>query len=336
MKSMSRLVLERECFVFCDETQRINILDLTDNFANKSRIPLRSKELGELSIAGLLLIMQEYNKRMNGGEEGKLPIDLMNVLVTQQLIRTSAPINVVEMGAINGLDSYYLSTIMGMINEESQLCSVCHVIGNESGNRWLDYICMVEHPPILSMLVSDYDRTRLERGGFELAIINGGVDYEKPLEMVKEIKQLLKKEGAMICHVLNDSQLESAVWEEFKKEDSTVYSLSENEKIIVAIQKEEQRDNPNAQLRKKALEILDAIECALNGDGENEKLRPLIKQIDYCAKQATTMWDTKCKDGLVCLKEAVMNYMLNKQERHFIYYRDELVRCMTKIEMDLK
>lgn len=330
------MVIEKDCFTFCDNTQRIEILDLTDNFANKSRIPLRSKELEELSIAGLLLIMQEYNKRMSGGTEGDLAIDLMNVLVTQQLIRTAAPINVVEIGAIDGLNSYYLATIMGMISEDSRLCSVCHVIGNESGNHWLDYICMVEHPPVLSMLVSDYDRTQLESCGFELAVVNGGIEYEKPVEMIKEIKRVLKKEGILICHVVNNPQLESAVWEQFTKEESVVYSLNVDEKIIVTIQKEERQDNPNAQLRKKALEILSAIECVLNGEAGNGKLRPLIKEIDHCTKQATTMWDIKCKDGLICLKEAVMNYMLNEQEQYSMYYRDELVRCMMKMEIDLK
>ncbi len=333
---MGELVLEKECFVFCEGDKRRIVFDLTDNLANKSRVPLRSKGIDELSIAGLLLILQECNKQIGGYADGDMASALMDILVTKELIRSAAPIYVTEIGAIAGLNSYHLATLMGMINEESRLCSVCHVIGNESDNHWLDYICMVEKPPVLSMLVSDYHETGLERRAFDLVVVDGGINYEKPDEMISEIKRLLKKEGVLICHVVDHTDLRHAVLHQFMQEECEEYRLNEYESIIVAIQRTMDNHDEKEVLKKEISAMLHSLQESMDGMPEQGVLRENIKNIERCIEGAMALKNVIYKDGLICLKEALLDYMLNLQDKYALHYRDKLIRCMSYLENELK
>lgn len=333
---MGELVLEKECFVFCESGKSRTVFDLTDNLANKSRVPLRSKGVDGLSIAALLLVLQESNKRIGGYADKDTASDLMNVLVAKELIRSAAPIHVIEMGALAGFNSYQLATLMGMINEESRLCSVCHVIGNESDNHWLDYICMVEKPPMLSLLVSDYHETGLESRAFDLVVVDGGTDYEKPDDMISEIKRLLKKEGVLICHVVDQTDLRRAVLHQFAPEEYEEYRLNEHESIIVAIQRTINNRDEKEVLKKEISAVLHSLQGSMDGMPRQEVLRESVRAIDGCTESAMALKNARCKDGLICLKEALMDYMLNLQDEYALHYRDKLVRCMAYLENELK
>lgn len=228
---MNQLRMEDNKFIYCTQDKKKELLNCSNYLSNKSRIPMHSRS--GLSILNLLQLLLKAHPKMSDGtveQEQKWEYLLMDVLLVKELISTAKPVKVLEFGCMNGVLSYHLSTILGMFHEESELCCVCDELGNDSGNRWLDRIAMVENPPGLSMLAADYDRTNLAAGHFDLVFINGSVLYNEPYQVIKEAERVVKQNGVILCYCADQPLLEDCFRLVFEEREE--YSLSMEHCVI--------------------------------------------------------------------------------------------------------
>lgn len=189
-------------FLLIDDDRQETLLDMNDLMLNKSRYPMQVLPDGKTGIPKLISKLKQMHGEIIPNKD-VFPSYLIDIITTSYLIRTSAPLNVLEIGATSGILSYHLAVLMGKLNRESLLCCVSNVVGNGSENYWLDRISMVTEPPNLSMLVSDYEATQLETENFDIVVLNGTDRFDKPYETVREAQRLVKKNGSVICHIKN-------------------------------------------------------------------------------------------------------------------------------------
>lgn len=321
---MKTVTCEDGNFVFIDDNRRKVLLDISHFMLNRSRYPMQYLSDEGDDIPGLILQLKERHLEINAdGADEVFPYFLLDIIVTSHLIRTSVPLKVLEIGAVNGTLSYHLATLMGKLNPESLLCCVSSEIGNSSGNHWLDRVSMVEEPPNLSLLVSDYEATQLETNHFDIVVLNGAVPIDKPCETIREAQRLVKKNGVLLCHVKDAPFLESCFKLVFPERQE--YEISPQEMILAA-------ENPEVSWGQEEMPVLeDEVSGLLHELRQTVKpgcrpveIRPLIRRIDECADVAVKCLDIDRKVELLQLKEIVLDYMLNIGSEFEEYYRNEL------------
>ncbi len=330
---MKSITYENNKFIIHNGEQQDILLDGFNLMSNKSRLPMHTLS-NEETIPGLLLsLVQKHAEISNGtcedSENGRFAAHLLDILLTTYLIRTSAPLKVAEIGAVNGILSYHLASLMGKLNPESFLCCVSNVIGNESGNQWLNRISVVEQAPILSMLIADYEDTHLESDHFDIIVINGAVPIDKPYETIREAERLLKKDGILLCYTKNSPLLESCYKLIFSI--CQEYEIASNEKLLIARYDGESWGRDNA-LQEKTPELFGELHQAVIS-GSHEKLWQLISKIDLFANKAAEIYDIKRKVELIQLKEHVLNYVINNGDEFEELYRERLKLAITNLTL---
>lgn len=190
-------------FIYTDSGQEKIILDLNDFMINKSRIPFHSVK-GDRTVMDILAsLMDDHGGVSRETGEGNYLAEytLLDTLILQHAVRTSKPVKAVELGCGNGVLSYHLGTILGILNKESELNCVYNTIGNGSENIWIDAISQIneEEQPNIRFLASDYDNTMLEGMAFDIVIINASNSIDNLRGTIEEAKRLAKIGGMIIC-----------------------------------------------------------------------------------------------------------------------------------------
>lgn len=274
------------------------LLDCNDYLANKSRVPMHapvegvsvSDFLGNLNLAYTDLFV-----------EGHAPSDgnaysYIDALLAKELIKTSQPVKVAELGCSNGRLSYHLATVLGRFHPESNLCCVCDSIGNESGNFWLDMISLVEIPPKLSLHACDYDDTNLCNNHFDIVILNGSVAFADIDAVLKEALKLIKTNGVLICYVYRQPELANYMRKAFSRVDE--YNTDDNSVVLVAsvIDAMEERDEI-VEWKKEFQHDFAHAETLLISSFDKKELFHSIQQLNQHADIATAnqVIDVKCK-----------------------------------------
>ncbi len=202
-------------FWYLDRDREQVLIDLRRCMDNRSRIPITETEHNSRSVMRLTVGLQTMHEELGFGSEDAFDYLLLDFLAAQCLMKTSMPFRVAELGAMNGVWSFHLASLMGQYNRDSTLCCVCDGVGNESGNRWLDRIAFVAEPPKLSMLAADYDDTMLMESSFDLVVLNGSVPVENPYRVVKEAERLVKINGVILCYVKDQPSLSDMLYRVF-------------------------------------------------------------------------------------------------------------------------
>ena len=159
---------------------------------------------------------------------------LIDMLTASYVLKCGRPVKVLEVGAVSGILSYHLISLLGKFNRGSHLCCVSDVIGNGSENQWLDRIVLAEEPAAFSYLTSDYDETLLQDKVFDVVILNGIVNFEEPYAVIKEGERLAKDGGIIICYCKDAPLLESSFKLDFAPDRRREYSLETGSSIITA------------------------------------------------------------------------------------------------------
>lgn len=324
---MKKILLEDNKFILQDGAEQEILLDNFDLMSNKSRLPMHTLSDGD-TIPGLILSLVEKHTEISSGTgedtgNGPFAAYLMDILLASFLIRTPAPLKVVEIGSVNGVQSYHLATLMGRLNPESSLCCVSNVIGNESESQWLNRIVMVEQPPALSMLAADYEDTQLASNHFDIVFINGTVRIDKPYETIREAERLVKKGGFLMCHAKEVPLLESSfklIFSERKEYEIT----SEENILITRYEGDSWKSNDNTCLKTEVAELVRMLHQTVTSAGGCENLRPLVHRIDTCADKAGICHDIRRKTALLRLKELTLDYMLNIGDEFEKLYKERL------------
>lgn len=119
---MPKIDLENNQFVFYAGQDRTVLLNISDPMANKSRLPMCTLD-SELTIPRLIIDLNKMHEAISEEtEENGFAAFLQDILLTSYIIRTSAPLKVLEIGAVSGVLSYHLATLLWRMNKESHLC----------------------------------------------------------------------------------------------------------------------------------------------------------------------------------------------------------------------
>ncbi len=228
---------------------------------------------------------------------------LFDILITSFLIRQSAPFHVLELGGDNGILSYHLASLLGGFHKESFLCSVCHTIGNNSNNKWLDAISQVDDPPELSFLVTDYENTALLGQNFDIVVINGTINFPNPYLVLKEAERLVKENGTLLAFLQNTPLLEDSFKLEFP--DRKEYIFVPGVGVLV----KEDWTTPKEEKTKQSdsyTNIIKEAEQMITKKESPEQLRKVMQKIEIELDRAISEYKIKQKLELIQLKETVL------------------------------
>lgn len=323
---MIQITFENNKFILHNGEKQEILLDGCNLMSNKSRLPMHALS-DEETIPGLLFSLAQKHAEISIGtgeetENGLFAAYLLDILLASYLIRASMPFKVVEFGAVNGVRSYHLAALMGKLNPESSLCCVSDVIGNESGNQWLNRISIVKQPPVLSMLIADYEHTQLESDHFDIVLINGTVRIDRPYETIRETERLIKKGGVILCHAKDSFLLKSSfklIFEECKE-----YEIASNEEILITkYAGTSWCKGQETNLQKKTAALVRELHQAVASDSR-DKFRLLARKIDLYTNKAVETYDIKLKTELIRLKERLLDYMLNSGDEFEGLYKERL------------
>ncbi len=330
---MKHISLENNKFILCDDENRTILLDNNEFLSNKSRLPMHAWDNSHdaPTIPNLILTLKENHEKISlGTNEGSFAALLRDIIMTSYLIRTSVPMKVLELGATSGILSYHLAVLMGKLNPESSLCCVTNVIGSGSGNRWLDRISLVEQPPVLSLVVTEYEDTPLASDYFDIIIINGAERFEKSAGLIREAERLLKKGGVLLCHAMNDLLLENRFKQSFP--NAQEYEITLNEKLfVVSCQGDLREKKSEPSLKTEIKGVVDRLQKNLESGGSREQYRSFIPEIDGHIDKAIKDYDIESKKNLIRLKQYILDYMLNMEGELGDYYEEKLESFQNKM-----
>lgn len=281
---MGELIFDEGGFTYLEEGKTEQLLNLRDFLSNKSRIPLHGISEKDFTITSFLFdLFDKYTDINDGVPEPEAAVEylLMNVLLSSFLMKSSAPARVLELGCNNGILSFYLASVVGKYHPRSSLCCVTNVIGNSSGNRFLDRISLVQDLPNLSMLASDYESTPLESGYFDVVAVNGTAAFENPFQVMDEAERLVKPGGMLLCYACNSPLLGDSF--QIKFPDRKQYRLQTGLILTARRKKEAQTAMPQASWCLAAKDRQEEGERLLAGQqnpADREKIRKAISGID--------------------------------------------------------
>lgn len=226
---MGELFYKDKRFIYTEQGKERVLLDCGAYLSNKSRMPMHCLENQRLytipDFLGDLFEKGPYSKTGRG-----LGAALIDVLLTSRLIRTSQPVRALEYGCLGGKLSFHMAEVLGTFCEESSLVCACDTMDME----WMDVISGVEKLPQISFLAGDYGRLQLQRGYFDIILINGTVNFADPCQVISDALKLAAEDGTVLCYC-DDAPLLEDVFKLFfdddKRED---YALSPDSKLMTA------------------------------------------------------------------------------------------------------
>lgn len=304
---MINIKLENNCFIYEKNNEHKILLDCTDFMANKSHVPLLSSNDNSAVPYFLANLHQTYSNLFVEGYAPNDGIDyfLIDILLSAQLIKTSLPVKVAELGCTNGRLSYHLASVIGKFNTQSSLCCICDSIGNESGNFWLDMISLVGNTPKLSMLASDYDDTNLSSNHFDFVIINGSVQIFDADAIINEAKRLVKTNGIILCYAWQQPHVANSLKQTFSSFEE--YPTNPNTSIILAHANNAINEcDPMIEWKKEALYDLSLGETLLLSTSSKDELMNQIQKLEQHADFATLHHIVDIKLKSLRLKEKLL------------------------------
>lgn len=324
---MSELFVENNSMIFCDDNKNKKVLFSYNNFMdNKSRIPFHTISDSETIISFLSDLIEKYKKLFNCKNDAEtMSYFTIDCIIISELIKSAAPIKILEIGSDNGRLSYHLTELLGKVNPQSLVSFLSEEINSEGNNNWLNSAIMASYKPELSMHISDYDKTNLADDNFDIVIINGTVNFENPYKVIKEAERIIKKGGRIICYSANTPLLESCFRLVFSNAEE--YHVSSKDIIIT-----EKYNNMSweADLLKKwdseLKKLLDELSLGFKTLPELEICREYVKKIEKYIEFSMNENKYKLKVNLINLNQTILDYIVHISDEYKIFYKDEVLK----------
>ena len=145
------------------------------------------------------------------------------------------------------------------------------------------------------MLAADYEETLLQEKGFDLVLLHGRDYMEKPKEVIKEAKRLLKPDGTIICYFNNQPELDKAFLQEFPQAE--VYHTEVNASCFFYSGKQ------------VSLEEVITEYYGISSYLSQDKLREIYVRLEKEIQSSIEIDDRRRKAALIQLQEKVLDYM---------------------------
>lgn len=183
------------------------ILDCRDTIHNYSRVPLQRVDSGspETVMELLMRIRASFSVMYENTDQYEFAeyYTAINTLMANYFIhhvQGQQPLQAVELGCNRGGLSSRIAPLLAAFDLHADYVCVCDVIGNESGNGWLDGISQVRTPTGLSLLAADYFNTHLRDKAFDYTVINGTVPISEPMAVIREAERITAPGGELLLY----------------------------------------------------------------------------------------------------------------------------------------
>lgn len=279
---MGDLIYRDNKFIYTEPGKEQPLLDCGDYLSNKSRISMHCLE--DQNIYTLPELLADIRKQGPCRGNDAFAAALMDVLLAARLIRTSQPVRILEYGCLGGKFSYYLASIAGAFCEASSLVCACDRMDME----WMEQIADVKKLPRVSFLAGDYGDLPLQKGYFDIILINGTVDFADPCKVVADALRLASDDGILLCYTDASPLLEGVFKLFFEKDKREDYEISAFARLMCA-KAEDQSWMPWEEkqgFEKNAEEHLRQAQDLLMGDTKDG--RELAGMLDILKKDTKT------------------------------------------------
>jgi ubiquinone/menaquinone biosynthesis C-methylase UbiE len=206
------------------------------------------------------------------------------------LCKKHRPYNILELGAEQGLLSYFLTYVATSFNEENMVHCVS---GNLLNQEWMQFLQQYENTAEnLNLYVTQPQTLSLQEDYFDFCVINSSEDFSNPDEVLKNAIRVLAA-GSTLVFISQDGKIvEQKI---ALKEKQAAYAQSAEARINL-------QQGEMQTLAKHA-----ETQIAKIGELTKEELCQLIKDLTYLERLAARLLDIDLKCKLNAAKENALN-----------------------------
>ena len=304
---MGIFTLTDNIFRYTNQEKTQDLLNLNDYLSNKSKISLHRFPGQEHPIVSDL-ILRLLQKVKAENEDMTLPVIMMDVLFTTQLIHSSQPFRVLEYGCQDGLLSSHLAELLGFFHQESTFVCACNTLDFTS-LAWMERIADIEQLPKLSYFAGDYGQLQLEKHSFDIVVINGSENYTEPFQILSDAISLAAEDGILLCYTDHTPLLESTFKLFF--EDREEYEITPFQKIYLGRVKDrvwqpERVPDSTEQIRRHLNQAENILSKKKQNHGE---IIELVKALYQDSRTAATEGNTYLKIQSLEQRERLLSYL---------------------------
>lgn len=307
-----RVVLEERIFYWEEEGKRSCLLNCNKFLSNKSKIPMHSIN-GEIrTILDIIEELLNVEIQRGNDEESIQQMLLLDLLLIIQLMSTSKPLKVLEIGCHEGNISYHFASILGEFNKES----IFYCMSDQMESEWLRRMEQVKELPHLSFLATDYEEAILEKEAFDIIFLNGEIQTKKEYQVLERTLSFLKEEGSLMVYSNGTPLLESTFQLLFKKREE--YRFSPMKAVLVGKKRNRDWYRKMENVLEESIQLVKKIEIELDRENFDAELwNSLLKQVDLIIEKEMKQKNIEQKEQWLNVKERMLDYWLSYHEEEY-------------------
>lgn len=297
--------MERKKYIYWCEDRSYVLIDLQSLLENKSHVPLLTGNDHNASLPDIVNELMRRHKTCFGEQLSAMQeCILIDFLAARRLMRSASPLQIVEIGAADGILSFHLASMIGQYNTRSGLCCV----SDTENGQWSEKIAKVGKTPEISRVVGAHEHTKLPSDQYDIVILNSNEQFTDMAGVVREAKRLIRSKGIVICLEKKQPLLS----QEFKKEFPGIETFEVNSYTTVyyaEAQKDSVVNNDVSSEIREAEEYLAAVRKALQEQQSREQLRSYYQGLEQRinAVKQTDLFDLKAE--LIDCQDEVLDAM---------------------------
>ena len=297
--------MERKKYVYWCEDRSYVLIDLQNLLENKSHVPLLTGNAHNASLPDIVNELMRRHKTCFGEQLSAMQeCILIDFLAARRLMRSASPLQIVEIGAADGILSFHLASMIGQYNTRSGLCCV----SDTENSQWSEKIAKVGKTPEISRVAGAHEHTKLPSDQYDIVILNSNEQFTDMAGVVREAKRLIRSKGIVICLEKKQPLLS----QEFKKEFPGIETFEVNSYTTVyyaEAQKDSVVNNDISSEIREAEEYLAAVRKALQEQQSREQLRSYYQGLEQRinAVKQTDLFDLKAE--LIDCQDEVLDAM---------------------------
>ncbi len=314
-----QVVLEDGVFYWEKGEKRTCLLNCNDFLSNKSCIPMHSIDGQSRTVFDIIGKLLNKGIEQGLGEEIIHQRLLIDVLLIRQLISTSKPLKVLEIGCKDGSLSYHLASIMGEFHKES----ILYCMSDQMEIEWLGRMEEVEELPHLSFLATDYEEALLEKEAFDIILLNGEIQTKKEYQVLERTLSFLKEEGSLIVYSNETPLLESTFQLLFKEREE--YRFSPQKVILVGEKSERDWCRNEEDIVEEEMQFIQQVELELEKNNFDSLCwEKLLKKVEAIIDKEMQANNTKQKQWWISIKEKMLDYWLSYHKEEKKMFEEEI------------
>ncbi len=300
------ICLEQRKWIYRCGEKPYELIDLQNLLGNRSHVPLITGSQHRPSLTDMINKLMRTHKAYFQEQLADLQeCILIDFLAVRRLMRSAEPLQIVEIGAADGILSFHLASMVGQYNEESVLCCV----SEREDTQWEENVSKVEKPPKISRRINSLERTGLLSDQYDIVILNSREPFKDIEKVVREAGRLVSSEGILICLEKGIPSLARAFEKSFAKHE--IFDVNSETTVLYAeSQKSSASSSEVPEDVKETERYLNCLSRILqDGGAEQEQFRACYKELDKRIDAAMKASQLDLKVKLIDFQEQVLTAM---------------------------